>query len=626
MKHKISLVNQNYYSNFKEKKMINNALTNDDLDKLKVNEAIVETAMDPRLQLASLKIKQGIQKNASVSTDANHIAVIAKVTNLEEWEALSEVSPGAVLCSTKAGESLVTARIPISRIEFVRQKDFVVSLKAAQRIKRELDETISETGARSDLLPNGNQTNGGEGVIIGIVDFGCDFAHENFLDDNGMSRILSIWDQNAPSTPNSPFGYGEVYTKDDIDNALQSNNPYSELDYNLDNDIRGTHGTHVMDIAAGNGRGSGVPGVSPKADIVFVELSSSDIDWVGEGVVGQSFGDSVQLLEAIKFIFDQAGDRPCVVNLSLGTNGGPHDGTTLVEEAMDEMLEQQDNRAIVIAASNSFADGIHANGNVTNNNSVDISWTIPLQNLTHNEIEIWFDSDDRFVVELLDPQGNSIMQVAPNDTKFIDINGQIVLLASNRLNDPNNGDNMIGIFLERGLPPGNWTIRLTGQHIANGEFHAWIERDDASPSSFAPPHDNSHTIGSISCGKNTIVVGSYDAHKNNLPLSWFSSAGPTRDARQKPEVSAPGHAVWAAKSRTFDKVVSKSGTSMAAPAVAGIISLAFAEALAQNKSLSISDLRNLIITTARSNPPVSGNWDPRYGHGRVSASDIISNI
>lgn len=78
-----------------------------------------------------------------------------------------------------------------------------------------------------------------------------------------------------------------------------------------------SHGTHVMDIAAGNGQGLGIPGYAPEADLMFVEPSSKKGP-VGPEVVGQSFGDSTLLLKAIKYIFDRAAGRPTVVNISLG--------------------------------------------------------------------------------------------------------------------------------------------------------------------------------------------------------------------------------------------------------------------------------------------------------------------
>src|SRR5205085_845039 len=133
-----------------------------------------------------------------------------------------------------------------------------------------------------------------------------------------------------------------------------------------------------------------------------------------------------------------------------------------------------------------------------------------------------------------------------------------------------------------------------------------------------------HTLGSISTGFESIVVGSYDAHKLQMPLSSFSSSGPTRDGRNKPEVSAPGHNVMAARSRTGTGVVRKSGTSMAAPAVTGLIALIFAEARRINRNLSIAALRGKLMSLVLTNPPAvaAGGWDARYGNGRANGTSI----
>ncbi|HEU5092830.1 MAG TPA: S8 family peptidase, partial [Nitrospira sp.] len=599
------------------------------IESLESVDVDVLTQMDPRLQRAVVRARQGIVKLPGASTETDEVAVVATVTDPDAWESLSEVRMGAVIGTDESGETMVTGRIPVRRVEAVRHQPFVTSLKASQRLQPSLDRTIAEIGARGDLLPNGNQGDGGRGAIVGIIDFGCDFAHENFRNADGTTRLLAIWDQRGPSSPSSPFGFGKVHTRNDINAALNQPNPYAALGYGPPPDNafqQGSHGTHVMDIAAGNGRGSGISGVAPNADIIFVEAAANDIPFSGPNAVGKSFGDSVQLLEAVKFIFEQAGNRPCVINASLGTNGGPHDGTTLVENGIDRLLRQAPNRAMVIAASNSFSDGIHATGRVTPGGTVDLVWNVPSQDSSSNELEIWYDGADRFGVDVIAPNGETVISVEPDQTRALNSNGRVVLLAANRLADPNNQDNMIGIFLEAGLPLGRWTIRLRGLTVQDGSFHAWIERDDAGQSSFPEPLDNSHTIGSISCGRETIVVGSYDAHKPTLPLSFFSSAGPTRDGREKPEVSGPGHAVFAAHSRTRTGTIRKSGTSMASPAVAGVVALLLSEASARGQSMTSAQIRNSVITTARRTPPPGAQWDPRFGFGRVSAHDAVSGV
>lgn len=598
---------------------------------MKFEKTDIYSAIDPYFQNLLQRRKQGLIKPFTASTGTGEIAVVARVDNPDSWENISEVRTGSVIKSSQNSEYIVTGRIPVQRIEAVRAAEGIYSLKPARKLRRMLDETVVDTRSRADLLPENSSAQQGAGVVVGIVDFGCDFVHQNFRHADGSTRLLGIWDQNGVSNASSPFGYGRFYDRNEINLALQSADPYSALGYEPAVDIPfqspGTHGTHVMDIAAGNGRGSNMPGVAPAADILFVDPAASDIPWGGPQVVGSSFGDSVQLLEAVRFIFDFADTSPVVVNLSLGTNGGPHDGSSLVEQGLDAMLTEAPNRAVVIAASNSFADGIHVQGSVATGGTTDVQWVVSSSDSTDNEIEFWYSGDDVFLAEIIAPDGSSLGSVSlGSNGRLTDDQDNTLLFVSHRGSDPNNNDNTLGIFLESNLPHGTWTVRLHGETIANGHFHGWIERDDRGQSTFSPPHDNSYTLGSISTGNHSIAVGSFDAHKKSKPLSWFSSAGPTRDNRQKPEISAPGHDVRAAHSRTDNGVVIKSGTSMAAPAVTGVIALALAQAQEMGIDLSIGHIRNLIQQTAQSDPPTGSDWDDRYGYGRIDAHAIIVSI
>jgi len=582
-----------------------------------------------------------------VSTGADEISVIARVSDVKAWESLSEVRIGTTISDGKGKKgAIVTARIPASRVEFVRKQKFVKSLKATRPLRPALHATTEETNSRPVDLPVGSLSDGGRGVVIGVIDYECDFAHQNFRNVNGGTRIESLWVQwaNSGNHPTS-FDYGREYSSTEIDAALNTGDPYGSLNYTIP--IPGprvdpSHGTHVMDIAGGNGSGSGTPGVAPNSTLVFVDISHSDLpiprhperddafhDPASEHVK-KSLGDSVRLLEAVKYIFEKAGDRPCVVNISLGTNGGPHDGTTLVEQGIDSLVSQAPNRVVCIAASNSFSDGIHAAGSVAENSFMDLQWDVGAD-LTASEFELWYDGVDRFDVELITPGGHSFGRVSPGSQLPLTNQFQeVVAFISNRLNDPNNNDNMIGIYLDKPLPQwnpaGTWVVRIHGTNVADGSFHAWIERDNANQSSFPNSGDNTHTIGSISCGHKTIVVASYDGHKPSKPISFFSSAGPTRDGREKPEIAAPGHAVQAALSRSVSGVTPQSGTSMASPAVAGICALALAEASQRGIDLSIDEMRDIVIESGRSNPPTGSAWSDRYGHGRIDTSDILEAV
>src|SRR5690606_36379248 len=113
----------------------------------------------------------------------------------------------------------------------------------------------------------------------------------------------------------------------------------------------GGHGTHVAGIAAGDGSaaGQGQPaftfvGVAPEADLIIVKVG-------GGGTEG--LGTSANALDAVNYCYQraQALDRPIAVNMSLGDNLGPHDGTSLLERGLDNLLGGP-GRAFVKSAGN----------------------------------------------------------------------------------------------------------------------------------------------------------------------------------------------------------------------------------------------------------------------------------
>ena len=89
----------------------------------------------------------------------------------------------------------------------------------------------------------------GNGVIVGFIDTGIDYTNDIFKNVTGRTRILSIWDQSDQSgTPPQGIEFGSEYTREDIDSALQSENPYSIVPTK---DTQG-HGTFMAGVACGS--------------------------------------------------------------------------------------------------------------------------------------------------------------------------------------------------------------------------------------------------------------------------------------------------------------------------------------------------------------------------------------
>lgn len=618
--------------------------------------------MDPRLEIIANAQREGQPINRSFireTIDGRQVVeVIAKLRDPS-----TSVPKLNVVTSVR---QIVTGTVDVEDLDSVASHDNVIKLEAGRRVFLDLQDSVREIRARRiDLeptVPANADVPDGTGVIIGIVDYGCDYLHQNFRNADGSTRILSFWQQDGspdPQTPSPrPYDYGREISASIINSALlqatappdASNNPfhpedldngaYQHLSYrpSLPEELNGAgpaHGTHVMDIAAGNGRGSGFPGVATGADIIFVQLSGrEDTD-----VATESFGSSCRLIQAADYIFRKAAElnRSAVVNLSLGTHGGPHDGTTSAEQYFDGLLDEP-NRAIVISAGNSHRRRIHASGEVSSSAPRDLTWEIGNTIRTDNELEIWYKGNDELEMTLVDPDGEVVGTFSPNPNEqqiFVN-NREMGVVNYNR--DEDNGDLHLDIYfppkplnipVNEALPTGNWQVQIRSSSSSPILFHAWIERTAFRlQSRFAEvDHDPSHTIGSISCGHNTIAVGSYNARGLSRPLSSFTAEGPTRDGRQKPDVSAPGgeigDGVLAARSNTHTRRTQMPGTSMAAPHVTGLVALLMQVA---EGDLTIEDIRNSIINTARRNPPTGNGWHPRYGAGRIDAAAAVSEI
>ena len=522
---------------------------------------------------------------------------------------------------------IVTGRLALKDIITLHGHPDIVSLKASRGYALDLTHSVQAIAAAPyQLRRHGLNGLDGRGVVVGVVDWGLDHAHEAFRHADGSSRILAIWDQRAaPSAASpAPFGYGRVYNRAQINQALQQADPYLALGYDAGiNDVRaqGTHGTHVTSIAAGSGR---YPGVAPNADIVFVHLRGSDTH------PQDNLGDSVRLLEAVDFIFRYAAARPTVVNLSLGNTGGAKDGLSPVEMGLDALLAEQPGRAICMSSGNYYNTRMHSSGELTPTRQHSLSWQLPDRRQSIAEMEIWYPQQDEITVHLIDPTGQCRAQVALGQTAVVQQQGQSIAAVYHRHRDPNNGDNQVDIFIQPQAAGGDWRVELHPVHISQGRFHAWIERTAHSEQSRFPPQQAvaNSTIGTICTGNLTIACGSIDPRSHTLQLGPYSSAGPSRDGRQIPLLVAPGHHILAAQSSSTDwfgrrqrnGYTVKSGTSMAAPHCTGTVALMMQAALPQ--LLSAAEIRQALQASARPLPHAAN----RVGSGLLDSRAAIMQL
>jgi len=571
----------------------------------------------------------------------DEIAAVVRLTSTD-----APPPPGARVVA-RFGE-IATLRFRRDDLIAVRESVEVTSLKAPKMFAADVEVFDEADESEPDVRPTDRRrpdglAETGRGVLLGVVDWGFDFTHPDFRNADGSTRIVALWDQRGAPSPGNRFGYGVIHDRAAIDRALNAADPFAALGYHpADADGGGgAHGTHVLSIAGGGAGGPGPEGLAGGADLCCVHMGS-----VVQARSGK-LGDSVTLIEAIDFIdrvaWGEFGGlsagppqpRPWVINLSMGKHGEQHDGSTLVEQALDAALRAAPGRAIAQSVGNYRERAVHACGRLRPNESRRLAWEVMEADDAPNELEVWYSGRDSFTVQVHWPDGTLAAQAAPGQTTALTLDGRRVGALHNRVSEPNTLDNTAQIFLYKQAPAGDYGVTLLGGDVVDGRYHCWIEREPTRPKFQSRFRDEdverANTTGTICNGLRTLAVGAYDAHDPDFPMAPFSSSGPTRDGRVKPDLCAPGMRVLAARSRARGDegpptLTRMSGTSMASPHVAGTLALMFEAA---RRPLRIEETRNLLLGATHPPEALPHTHDAheavlqRVGSGRLDTARAV---
>jgi hypothetical protein len=291
-------------------------------------------------------------------------------------------------------------------------------------------------------------------TVIAVIDDGLPFAHSNFRDRTGKhTRVEFCWLQSVAIDPcQRSVLFGREYTRPHIECLIKKHGDdedslYRAAGATIDTeelgsliDRHGTHGAHVMDLAAGYARARREK-AREEIRIIAVQLPNT-IAWDTSG-----FGKDAYMLSAFHYIFDRADiiaegygveNLRLVINFSYGFSGGRHDGETELEAAIDELIEARRCRqatrthpllgssptALMLPAGNTFLDRLH--GLICpedfRGNTATFYWRIQPNDRTTSYLELWFwegFKPDGYAIELYDPSGDLRsyfeIKVPPND-------------------------------------------------------------------------------------------------------------------------------------------------------------------------------------------------------------------
>lgn len=522
-------------------------------------------------------------------------------------------------------ETIVTAQIPVGEIVKLSEMDEVECINQARQHSTSMTEAREMTGA--DRIHAGEELETpftGKGVIIGVIDQGFEFKHVAFLDDDGKPRTRIVWNHQRtsgkPSTTNPGGGDG----------------------------LASGHATHVTNIAAG----SRIPennyyGMAPEAELIMVSSNFTDNN----------------IMQEAKYIKDFANEegKPWVINMSFGSQLGPHDGTTLFDQTMSGLVEA--GGFLVAAMGNEGTDNLHVAYTFTSENEKKYVLFAPTENQVIH-VDLWGDAADGKkhlnVVPVVYKSKSDIS--SENDTWWAgcaDITAEI-----NKYNQKEHY--RFYVYADRltakAGSSAQFALEITGN---TGEsFHLWVNPNmgkittptGLGSSAYLKGNSDYCVAEGSACIPEAIAVGAYTAatewttltgrtqyftgYRTKGAICAFSSRGPHLNASiKRPTVSAPGTAIKSAissyssgfdtSSSSLVSVVTRTGiketkyyysamlgTSMATPAVSGILALW----LQANPALTREDVENIFKKTAIHDQYTGDEeWNAASGYGKIDA-------
>lgn len=525
----------------------------------------------------------------------------------------AELADAGIPTQSQAGD-VFTARLTPSQLYNALNLDDIKHIESSQCLVELMDISTSSmtltgtpgpiyVGTNADSVQNLPNPYNGAGVICAVIDGGINFQHLDFK-KNGMTRVLNIWDQTSISLPH-PLGYsyGREYTSSDIDNGTCTASTTA-------------HGNSCIGIMAGNGVASPVghdmAAMAPESDIICVKRTNYPETY------------TTYLQDGVAYVFEKATlyGKPAVVSISLGNNFGPHDGTTLSVQAIDNLCGP--GKQVVVACGNSGTVKIHGEYVLQQNQDhiFNIITPNPISVTSPSiGVDFWYEGSDSLDIYIT-PPGGSEMPIVQSQTARTDTTSYGIIQVMNDIDDPSNGDNRLILFIEpngSALAPGTWGIRIFGRVIQNGRIDGW-SFSNVGTFTVASGGNDRYSISDLATGRKTVAAAGFiGGSQSSTGIIYLGSMGPTRDGRLKPDIAGNQYVTVPNYTGTDSYLNLSSGTSWSAPHVGGAIALLLQKQPLATPEMILDILHNSAVwdqyTQAQGNKP---NY--RIGYGKLNVA------
>lgn len=578
--------------------------------------------------------------------------------------------------------SYAVIRIPAEKIPALLAFPQVLYLELSRPLYEETITGIAES-CMDTVLPvrpgpggslatgEGGGTLTGRGTAIAILDSGVDYRHPDFCTADGATRILTYWDQTLDYDGMNRYGVGRIFSKEELDRLLTAASDMAADGGTADGGAPGDlpvsvpsagtaapdmatdggaatggapggqtvsapaseaplpepsadfsgHGTHIAGICAGNGRASGGRnrGAAPESSLLVVKLKN-DADSV--------FTDYANLMMAVDYVVRFASDAalPLSINISYGSNDGPHDGSGLMERYLNNCIFYGKN-VVVTATGNEGISRRHSHVQVSEDTQSAVPFSVaPGENSLY--LQLFKHYGDTFTYRLSPPDGSGEILIPGRAGiyRFSLGNNLIRLIIS----DPTPYQSLQELFLVLlpaasglSLSSGVWQFHIQAESVVSGSVNLWLPSREATIAAtgfLSPSVDGTLTIPSTAA--NVISVSGYDSTTDTF--ASFSGRGFLRGpVSDKPDLTAP--AVNILSTAPGGGYSIKSGTSMAAPFVSGAASLLMEYGIVQGRDLFLygEKIKALLQKGARPLPAFSEYPNPSVGWGALCLKDSL---
>ncbi len=468
----------------------------------------------------------------------------------------------------------------------------------------------------------------GRGTIVCIIDTGIDWTNPAFLDENGNSRILAIWDQTIQDgTPPEGFLYGTEYRREELNRALRAEDPYSIVPTRDENG----HGSAMAGVAAGSNVRTGMYylGAAPEADLVIVKLKECkdylrEFYLIPEDVPAYQEND---IMLAVQYAdsFAIPLRRPVIICLGLGTNMGDHNGSSALSRYLSSISIKR-SRAVVVGGGNEGNAAHHYQGRLSNGNNrvQDVEIRVGEGSIGFC-LEVWGKLPDVINVSVRSPGGETVPQVRLNIRQSVTygfIYERSRVTVSNVLVEASSGEELL-LFWIKDPTPGIWTFQVSAVgEIHNGEFHMWLPITEFlnTETYFLNPTPYI-TLTEPSMAEDILSVSTYNAENNSFYIE--SGRGFSRGGNICPDLAAPGVNV----STIFGR---STGSSLAAAITTGAVAqfMQWAVVEGNNAFAEGTEIKSYLIRGATRNQDVVYP-NREWGYGRLNLEDtfqVMTNI